>query len=391
MYQVKLFNKISKVGLDNLDPALYTCSEDCEAYDAVLVRSAKLHDTKFPANLKCIARAGAGVNNIPLERCAEEGIVVFNTPGANANAVKELVVCGLMLASRDIIGGIEWTKNLAGTPDIGPAAEKGKSKFAGPEIMGKRLGVIGLGAIGVQVANAAVGLDMEVWGYDPYLSVDGALKLSRAVKHITDVNQIFANCDYITVHVPLTPDTKHIIGAQAFEKMKDGVRIINIARGELVDEDAMAAALSCGKVARYVSDFASEAMLAQKNAIIMPHLGASTPESEDNCAQMAAFEIREYLEKGTIRNSVNFPNLKVPYEGGYRICMIHRNVPNVIAQISSTLSAKGMNIENMGNRSRGDYAYTIMDASAAPSEDVLDAIRAIPGFISVRVIQPDVV
>lgn len=391
MYQVKLFNKISKVGLDNLDPALYTCSEDCEAYDAVLVRSAKLHDTKFPANLKCIARAGAGVNNIPLERCAEEGIVVFNTPGANANAVKELVVCGLMLASRDIIGGIEWTKNLAGTPDIGPAAEKGKSKFAGPEIMGKRLGVIGLGAIGVQVANAAVGLDMEVWGYDPYLSVDGALKLSRAVKHITDVNQIFANCDYITVHVPLTPDTKHIIGAQAFEKMKDGVRIINIARGELVDEDAMAAALSCGKVARYVSDFASEAMLAQKNAIIMPHLGASTPESEDNCAQMAAFEIREYLEKGTIRNSVNFPNLKVPYEGGYRICMIHRNVPNVIAQISSTLSAKGMNIENMGNRSRGDYAYTIMDASAAPSEDVLNAIRAIPGFISVRVIQPDVV
>lgn len=391
MYQVKLFNKISKVGLDNLDPALYTCSEDCEAYDAVLVRSAKLHDTQFPENLKCIARAGAGVNNIPLERCAEAGIVVFNTPGANANAVKELVVCGLMLASRDIVGGIEWTKNLAGTPDIGPAAEKGKSKFAGPEIMGKRLGVIGLGAIGVQVANAAVGLDMEVWGYDPYLSVDGALKLSRAVKHITDVNQIFANCDYITVHVPLTPDTKHIIGAQAFEKMKDGVRIINIARGELVDEDAMAAALSCGKVARYVSDFASETMLAQKNAIIMPHLGASTPESEDNCAQMAAFEIREYLEKGTIRNSVNFPNLKVPYEGGYRICMIHKNVPNVIAQISSTLSAKGMNIENMGNRSRGDYAYTIMDASAAPSEDVLDAIRAIPGFISVRVIQPEAV
>lgn len=310
MYQVKLFNKISKVGLDDLDPAKYTCSEDYEDYDAVLVRSAKLHDTKFPADLKCIARAGAGVNNIPLDRCSEEGIVVFNTPGANANAVKELVICGLLMASRDIVGGIEWTKSLSGTPDIGPAAEKGKSKFAGPEIMGKRLGVIGLGAIGVRVANAAVALDMEVWGYDPYLSVDGALQLSRSVKHITDVNEIFANCDYITVHVPLTPDTKHIIDAKAIGMMKDGVRILNIARGELVDEAAMVQALESGKVARYVSDFASEEMLAQKNAIIMPHLGASTPESEDNCAKMAAFEVREFLEKGTIRNSVNFPNLK---------------------------------------------------------------------------------
>lgn len=389
MYQVKLFNKISKVGLDDLDPAQYTCSEDAEQYDAVLVRSAKLHDTVFPSGLKCIARAGAGVNNIPVERCAEQGIVVFNTPGANANAVKELVICSLLLSSRNIVGGIEWTRGLAGTPEIGPAAEKGKSKFAGPELMGKRLGVIGLGAIGVQVANAAVGLDMEVWGYDPFLSVDGALKLSRAVKHITDVNEIFAGCDYITVHVPLTPDTKHLINADAIAKMKDGVRVINIARGELVDEDAMAAALEAGKVARYVSDFASEAMLAQPNAIVMPHLGASTPESEDNCAKMAAFEIREYLENGTIRNSVNFPNLKVPFEGGYRMCMIHRNIPNMIAQISATLSAKGLNIENMGNRSRGDYAYTIMDASHAPDESVLEAIREIPGFISVRVICPN--
>ena len=387
MYQVKLFNKISKVGLDRLDPAEYTCSEDFDQYDAVLVRSAKLHDTKFPENLKCIARAGAGVNNIPLDRCAEEGIVVFNTPGANANAVKELVVCGLMLASRDIVGGIEWTKSLAGTPDIGPAAEKGKSKFAGPEVGGKRLGVIGLGAIGVQVANAAVGLDMEVWGYDPYLSVDGALRLSRSVKHITDVNEIFANCDYITVHVPLTPDTKHLIDADAIGKMKDGVRIINIARGELVDEEAMAAALSCGKVARYVSDFATDAMLAQKNAVIMPHLGASTPESEDNCAKMAAQEVREFLEMGTIRNSVNFPNLKVPYEGGHRLCLIHKNVPNMIAQITSTLSAQGMNIENMGNRSRGDYAYTIVDVNEAPNDSVLQAIRGVDGMIRVRAIE----
>lgn len=387
MYQVKLFNKISKVGLERLDPEKYTCSEDAEQYDAVLVRSAKLHDTQFPQSLKCIARAGAGVNNIPLERCAEEGIVVFNTPGANANAVKELVICGLMLASRDIVGGIEWTKSLAGTPDIGPAAEKGKSKFAGPEISGKRLGVIGLGAIGVQVANAAIGLDMEVWGYDPYLSVDGALRLSRSVKHITDVNEIFANCDYITVHVPLTPDTKHLIDADAIGKMKDGVRIINIARGELVDEDAMAAALSSGKVARYVSDFATDAMLAQKNAVIMPHLGASTPESEDNCAKMAAQEVREFLEMGTIRNSVNFPNLKVPYEGGHRLCLIHKNVPNMIAQITSTLSAQGMNIENMGNRSRGDYAYTIVDVNEAPNDSVLQAIRGVDGMIRVRAIE----
>lgn len=387
MYQVKLFNKISKVGLERLDPEKYTCSEDAEQYDAVLVRSAKLHDTQFPQSLKCIARAGAGVNNIPLERCAEEGIVVFNTPGANANAVKELVICGLMLASRDIVGGIEWTKSLAGTPDIGPAAEKGKSKFAGPEVGGKRLGVIGLGAIGVQVANAAVGLDMEVWGYDPYLSVDGALRLSRSVKHITDVNEIFANCDYITVHVPLTPDTKHLIDADAIGKMKDGVRIINIARGELVDEDAMAAALSCGKVARYVSDFATDAMLAQKNAVIMPHLGASTPESEDNCAKMAAQEVREFLEMGTIRNSVNFPNLKVPYEGGHRLCLIHKNVPNMIAQITSTLSAQGMNIENMGNRSRGDYAYIIVDVNEAPNDSVLQAIRGVDGMIRVRAIE----
>ncbi len=387
MYQVKLFNKISKVGLDDLDPAKYTCSEDYEDYDAVLVRSAKLHDTKFPADLKCIARAGAGVNNIPLDRCSEEGIVVFNTPGANANAVKELVICGLLMASRDIVGGIEWTKSLSGTPDIGPAAEKGKSKFAGPEIMGKRLGVIGLGAIGVRVANAAVALDMEVWGYDPYLSVDGALQLSRSVKHITDVNEIFANCDYITVHVPLTPDTKHIIDAKAIGMMKDSVRILNIARGELVDEAAMVQALESGKVARYVSDFASEEMLAQKNAIIMPHLGASTPESEDNCAKMAAFEVREFLEKGTIRNSVNFPNLKVPYEGGHRMCLIHKNVPNMIAQITSTLSSQDMNIENMGNRSRGDYAYTIVDVDKVPTDAVLNALRAVEGMIRVRAIE----
>ena len=381
MYNVKLYNKISKVGLDDLDPAKYTCSEDFEDYDAVLVRSAKLHDVQFPKNLKCIARAGAGVNNIPLDRCAEEGIVVFNTPGANANAVKELVVCALLLASRKVVQGANWVKSLAGTPDIGPAAEKGKATYAGPEIAGKKLGIIGLGAIGVKVANAAVGLDMEVWGYDPFLSVDGALALSRSVKHVTELDEIFANCDYITIHVPLNADTRNTISAEAIEKMKDGVRVINLARGELVDTKAMAAALESGKVAAYVSDFASDEILAQENAVTLPHLGASTPESEDNCAKMAVKEIRDFLETGTIRNSVNFPNLKVPYEGGYRICMIHRNIPNMIASITAAVRC---NIENMGNRSRGDYAYTIVDTAEPPTEANLDDLRAIDGMISVR-------
>ena len=383
MYNVKLYNKISKVGLEKLDPAKYTCSEDFTDYDAVLVRSAKLHDVEFPKNLKCIARAGAGVNNIPLDRCAQEGIVVFNTPGANANAVNELVVCALMLASRKIVQGANWVQSLAGTPDIGPAAEKGKATYAGPEIAGKKLGVIGLGAIGVKVANAAVGLDMEVWGYDPYLSVDGALALSRSVKHVTELDQIFANCDYITIHVPLTPDTKSTICEETIAKMKDGVRVINLARGELVDTKAMAAALESGKVAAYVSDFASDEILAQPNAITLPHLGASTPESEDNCAQMAVKEISDYLETGTIRNSVNFPNLKVPYEGGYRVCMIHKNIPNMIASITAAVKC---NIENMGNRSKGDYAYTIVDLAEQPTEANLDALRAIDGMISVRAI-----
>ena len=372
MYNVKLYNKISKVGLDDLDPAKYTCSEDFTDYDAVLVRSAKLHDVEFPKNLRCIARAGAGVNNIPIDRCSEEGIVVFNTPGANANAVKELVICALLLASRKVVQGANWVKGL-----------KGKSTYAGPEIAGKKLGIIGLGAIGVKVANAAVGLDMEVWGYDPYLSVDGALKLSRSVKHVTELDEIFANCDYITIHVPLNADTKNTISAEAIEKMKDGVRVINLARGELVDTKAMAKALESGKVAAYVSDFASDEILEQENAITLPHLGASTPESEDNCAKMAVYEITEYLEKGTIRNSVNFPNLKVPYEGGYRICMIHKNIPNMIASITSAVRC---NIENMGNRSKGDYAYTIIDTAEAPTEANLDELRAIEGMISVRTI-----
>lgn len=387
MFQIKLFNKIAKIGLDLLDPAEFTCGEEIESYDAVLVRSAKLHDTVFPKNLKCIARAGAGVNNIPLDRCADEGIVVFNTPGANANAVKELVIASLLLSSRNLIGGAQWVRGLLGTTDdLGPAAEKGKSTYAGPEIAGKKLGVIGLGAIGVKVANAAIGLDMEVLGYDPFLSVDGALALSHSVRHVTELDVILRECDYITVHVPLLADTRGIIGQDALTKVKDGVRIINLARGELVDDAAMAQALKTGKVAYFVSDFASEALLNAPNAIVFPHLGASTAESEDNCAVMAAKEVSDYLTSGTIHNSVNFPSLKVPYESGVRVCMIHRNVPNMIGAITAIFSGKGANIESMGNRSRGDYAYTIMDVSVAPTDEVITALCAIDGMIRVRVL-----
>lgn len=384
MYNVKLYNKISKVGLDDLDPAKYTCAEDFTDYDAVLVRSAKLHDVEFPKNLRCIARAGAGVNNIPIDRCSEEGIVVFNTPGANANAVKELVICALLLASRKVVQGANWVKGLKGTPDIGPAAEKGKSTYAGPEIAGKKLGIIGLGAIGVKVANAAVGLDMEVWGYDPYLSVDGALKLDRSVKHVTELDEIFANCDYITIHVPLNADTKNTISAEAIEKMKDGVRVINLARGELVDTKAMAKALESGKVAAYVSDFASDEILEQENAITLPHLGASTPESEDNCAVMAADELMDYLENGNITHSVNYPEVSVPRSTETRVCVLHRNIPNMLTQISGVLAADGTNIETMTNRSKKDYAYTILDVVGDVAEASLDKIQAVDGVIRVR-------
>lgn len=387
MYQVKLFNKIAKIGTDLLPADAYVCGEDFDNYDAVLVRSAKLHDTAFPENLQCIARAGAGVNNIPLDKCAEQGIVVFNTPGANANAVKELVIAAMLMSSRKLVQGIEWTRTLTGNGEqIGPMAEKGKANFAGPEIEGKKLGVIGLGAIGVKVANAAVGLGMEVYGYDPFLSVDAALALSRSVNHVTELENIFKECDYITVHVPLMDATRGIIGADALALMKDGVRVINLARGELVDETAMVAALESGKCACYVSDFATESMLAQPNAIVFPHLGASTGESEDNCAVMAVQEVRDYLEKGIIRNSVNFPNLKVPREKGTRICMIHKNIPNMIGAITGVLSGKGANIENMGNRSRGDFAYTIMDVDVKPDDAMVAALKALGGMIRVRVI-----
>lgn len=388
MYQVKLFNKISEAGTSLLTPEKYTCSEDCTDYDAILVRSAKLHELDFPKNLKCIARAGAGVNNIPLDRCTENGIVVFNTPGANANAVKELVLCALFLSSRNIVGGANWAQTLAGNGDkIGAMAEKGKSTFAGPEISGKTLGVIGLGAIGVLVANAAMALGMEVIGYDPYLSVNAALKISRGVKYTSDLNEIFTESDYITVHVPLMDSTRGIINAEAIGMMKDGVRLLNFARDGLCDEDAVIAGLESGKIAAYCCDFASEKMLAQPKALCLPHLGASTPESEDNCAKMAAEEVIDYLENGTIRNSVNFPNLKVPREANIRICIMHRNSPNLIATLSSTLADGGVNIENMGSRPRGEVAYTIMETNDHLTDATKAALKATDGVIKFRIIE----
>lgn len=387
MFQVKLFNKISSKGTELFDQEKYQCNEAFEDYDAVLVRSAKLHDTQFPENLKCIARAGAGVNNIPLDKCSEQGIVVFNTPGANANAVKELVIAAMLLSSRKIVQGINWTKTLAGNGDqIAPMAEKGKANFAGPEIEGKTLGIIGLGAIGVKVANAAIGLGMKVYGYDPYLSVNAALKMSRSVQHVTDLKEIFANSDYITVHVPLTDETKHTVSAETIKLMRDGVRVINLARGELVDEAAMNDALNSGKVACYVSDFATETMLANEHAIVLPHLGASTEESEENCARMAVLEIVEYLENGNVRNSVNFPSLRVPREADVRLCLIHKNIPNMIAAVSGVLSGQNINIENMGNRSKGNFAYTIVDTNSAVNAEAVKAIESVEGMISVRVL-----
>ena len=380
MYKIRTLNKISKVGLDVLTDG-YAVSDDFTDPDAILVRSAKMHDFVFNPELLCIARAGAGVNNIPCDRCAEEGIVVFNTPGANANSVKELAICALLLASRDVIGGIEWVKSIAGTPDVAGQVEKGKSAFVGPELLDKTLGVIGLGAVGARIANDAAALGMKVYGYDPYLSVDAAWRLSSRVVHATDVDTIFANCDYITIHVPYMPATKHTINAGAIAQMKDGVRIINLARGELVDDEAILPALESGKVARYVTDFPNDRTAGAKGVIAIPHLGASTPESEDNCAVMAANEIMDYLENGNISNSVNMPRAFLPPTGNPRTGIIHRNVPEMLAKITSAVS--GTNIEHMVNAGRGDYAYTLLDLAAIP-DGFEEKLKAIDGVIRVR-------
>ena len=378
-------NKIAACGTDRL--AGYTITDGMAGAAGVMVRSAAMHDMELPDTLLGIARAGAGVNNIPIDKCSEQGIVVFNTPGANANAVKELVLVGLFLASRKVVDGIAWAQTLKGEGDaVGKLVEKGKGAFVGPELLGKKLGVIGLGAIGVLVANAAVALGMDVYGYDPFLSVDAAWKLSRHIHHANTLDEIYAECDYITVHVPLVPDTKGMLNEAAFAAMKDGVRILNFSRAGLVDSDAMLAALEAGKVAAYVVDFPTDEMLGVQGVVAIPHLGASTPESEDNCAVMAANQLKAYLEDGNIINSVNFPDVNVPRAGDVRVCVLHRNIPNMLAQISSVVSACGVNIASMTNKSRKDLAYTLLDVEGTVCDDVADKIAAIDGIIRVRVL-----
>ncbi len=382
MYKIKLLNKISPVGLDMFGET-YQVGENVEDEDGILVRSASLHEYAMNDQLKAIARAGAGVNNIPIDKCSEKGIVVFNTPGANANAVKELVLCGLFLSSRKVIEGIEWVKTLKDKEDAAKLVEKGKSQFVGPEIEGKKLGIIGLGAIGVHVANAAIKLGMEVYGYDPYISVNAAWGMSKWVKNAQNMETIFKECDYITLHAPSTKETKGIINKENIEIMKDGVRILNFARGDLVNTQDVLQAVQEGKIAKYVTDFATNDLIDQENVIVIPHLGASTPESEDNCAGMAVNEMKDYLESGNIVNSVNFPTINEPRTTKYRICLIHKNVPNMLAQFATLLANQQINIENMVNKAKGDYAYTIIETNDLVG---IDELNALENVIKVRVI-----
>ena len=387
MRNIYCFNAISKYGTDRLT-ADYALTDDLARAEGVLVRSAALHETEFGDSLLAIARAGAGVNNIPLDRCANEGIVVFNTPGANANGVKELVIAGLLLAARDVVGGIEWCKENKEDANIAKTVEKAKKAFAGYEIKGKKLGVIGLGAIGAEVANTAAALGMEVYGYDPYISINAAWALSRDVKHITSVDTIYQECDYITVHVPLLDSTRGMINGQTIGQMKDGVVVLNFARDLLVDDDAMAAALETGKVRRYVTDFPNPKSVAMENVIAIPHLGASTEESEDNCAKMAVEELMDYLENGNIRNSVNYPNCDMGIcHAASRVAVLHLNVPNMIGQITGILASGNVNISDMTNKSRDKYAYTLLDLENPAEEDIVEKLKAIKGVLRVRVIK----
>ena len=385
-YRYHCLNPIAQVGLDELGES-FTKTEDMNAADAILVRSAVMHDMELGSNVKAIGRAGAGVNNIPLEKCAEKGIVVFNTPGANANGVKELVIAGLFLGSRDIVGGIEWVKEHKEDPNIAKSAEKAKKAFAGCEIQGKKLGVIGLGAIGVLVANTATHLGMEVYGYDPYISVESAWKLSKNILHAKSVEEIYRDCDYITIHVPAMADTKGMIGEQAIQMMKDGVVILNFSRDVLVDNDAIIPALDNGKVKRYVTDFAVPAIVNAKNTVIIPHLGASTEEAEDNCAVMAAKELRDFLENGNIKNSVNYPNCDMGVRTKVRITILHSNMPNMIGQFTAILAKENINIANMANTSRGAYAYTMIDVDSEVSQEAAEALNKVEGVRKVRIIK----
>ena len=388
MYRIKTLNKISSAGLDQLDKSRFQVGNDVENEDGILVRSAAMHDYVFPDALRAIARAGAGTNNIPIDRCSENGIVVFNTPCANANAVKELVIAALLIASRDILGGAEWVLEQAHTPNVELAAavEKGKSAFVGPELYRKTLGVIGLGAIGALVCNIALDLGMDVYGYDPFLSVDAALRLDRHVHVVKNVDELYKVSDYITIHVPYTNDTKDFINAEAISKMKGQVRVLNLARGGLVNDDDMIAALESGRVAKYVTDFPDDKIALVHNVIALPHLGASTPESEENCARMAADQLKDYLINGNIKNSVNLPNVHQDWSGISRVCLIHKNIPAMLTKITSILSEEGVNVENLTNKSKKDYAYTMVDLNGRIKDAVADELRAIPGMIRVRVL-----
>ena len=387
MYKVHCINNIAKVGTDALGKR-FSLTDDSSSADAILVRSANLHEMDFSPNLLAIARAGAGVNNIPIEKCAEQGIVVFNTPGANANGVKELVIAGMLMAARDITGGINWVNRHSEDPNVGVQAEKAKKKYAGTELAGKTLGVIGLGAIGAMVANAGRSLGMHVLGYDPYLSVKYAWSLDRHVRHIADLKEIWAKADYITIHVPATPATRGIISREAIAAMKDDVVVLNYARDVLVDEQAMAEALQSGHVSRYMTDFANANSTQMPRAIVTPHLGASTKEAEDNCAIMAANEIRDYLENGNIDNSVNFESTSFgPLEGAMRLAVFHKNHPGLIGGITSAVSSAGVNIENMTDKSRGDIAYALLDLGDELSDDQVSKISALEGVLRVRAIR----
>ena len=386
MKNIQCLNKIAAIGTDKLDKAVYNVGTDVQNPDAIMVRSAAMHDMEFGKELLAIARAGAGVNNIPVDRCATEGIVVFNTPGANANGVKELAICALMLASRDIVGGVKWAASLAGTADVAKQVEKGKSQFAGVEIKGKTLGVIGLGAIGGLVANAAVDLGMNVVGCDPFLSVDAAWNIDSRVHKAATFEDVFKVADYITLHVPATKDTKGMICEKSLATMKDGVRIINLARADLVASADVKTALESGKVASYVTDFPTEETVGVNGIVAIPHLGASTEESEDNCAVMAAMELDDYLRYGNIKNSVNYPNVSMPMSGDKRICVLHANVPNVISQVTTIVGGTGANIENMMNKSKGDNAYTVVDVTGDVSDEIVAKLAAVEGVYRVRVI-----
>ena len=387
MYLIKTLNKIAPEGLARFPEDRYRYGESYTGEDAILVRSANLLEYQFPKNLVAISRAGAGVNNIPIDRCSQAGIAVFSTPGANANAVKELVLCAMLMGSRDVTGAIRWVRRQAAAGvEVSGVVERGKSAFIGPELYRKTLGIIGLGAIGSLVANTAISLGMEVYGYDPFLSVDAALRLDHHIHVVSDLKELYRRSDYITVHVHFTDETRHMIDDEAIAAMKPGVRFINLARGEIVDDRAMLSALDNGRVCVYVTDFPTNQLLTSPHVIAMPHLGASTPESETNCAVMAVDELKDYLENGNIRNSVNMPAVSMERSGAMRICIIHRNIPSMLANITALLSKDGVNMENLSNKSRGDYAYTMVDMAAAVEQSVIERLQTLANVIRVRVI-----